>query len=202
MNCRDPTATPSAMLPSVTAGVFACAPARAASRSFMANDFCVQWVPLCSGSGVGDVEILQERRHQDRVTHNVAVIRVPLIRQASAFLHRVLRVVGTDKLLWRCFTQGRSRQSREGIPSLAARLYFLTSLPPPIPRPGCTPGCVNVSLLCTTILRHWREPFLFNMGHVSMFPRCCCCVLWERTAAPPRALPSTRSFQSNFSHQH
>ena len=24
-----------------------------------------------------------------------------------------------------------------------------------------------------------REPFLFNMGQVSMFPRCYCCVFWE-----------------------
>ena len=32
----------------------------------------------------------------------------------------------------------------------------------------------------TTILGHWREPFLFNMRQVSMFPRCCCRVLGEK----------------------
>ena len=40
-------------------------------------------------------------------------------------------------------------------------------------------GSINISLLCTTILRHWREPFLFNTRQVSMFPRCCCRVLRE-----------------------
>ena len=75
-------------------------------------------------------------------------------------------------------------------PGKGARL--LPRLPPPILRPGCTPAAVNVSSLCTTILRHWREPFLFNMGQVPMFPCCCCCVAhW----------PSTRSSQSSFSHR-
>ena len=34
------------------------------------------------------------------VTHDVTVIHVPLIRQASAFLQRVLRVVSTGELFW------------------------------------------------------------------------------------------------------
>ena len=47
------------------------------------DDFCFQWVPPRSDSGVGDIEILQEGRHQDRVTHNVTVAHVPLICQTS-----------------------------------------------------------------------------------------------------------------------
>ena len=38
---------------------------------------------------------------------------------------------------------------------------------------------VNVSLLCTSILRYWQDPFLFNMGQAPMFPRFGCRVLWE-----------------------
>ena len=34
------------------------------------------------------------------MTHNVTVVHVPLIRQASAFLQRVLRVMGTGKFSW------------------------------------------------------------------------------------------------------
>ena len=39
---------------------------------------------------------------------------------------------------------------------------------------------INISLLCTTIIGHWREPFLFNMRQVLMFPCCCCRVLGEK----------------------
>ena len=52
-----------------------------------------------SAPGVGDVEFLQERRHQDRVTYNVTIVHVPLICQAPVCLQRVLRVVGSSKLL-------------------------------------------------------------------------------------------------------
>ena len=73
---------------------------------------------------------------------------------------------------------------------LAARLCFLASLLPPCPRPSCTPGAVDVSLLCTSILRHWREPFSFNMRQVSMFPRCCCRVFGEKPRRRrPHCLP-------------
>ena len=51
-----------------------------------------------SDSGVGDIKFSQEGRHPDRVTHNVAVIHVPQVRQALVFLQRMLRVVGTGKL--------------------------------------------------------------------------------------------------------
>ena len=108
MNCRDPTATPSAMPPSVTAEGFGQAPHVADSPLgwrciqiiHVVNDFCFQWVPLRSDSGVGDVEFLQERRHRDRVTHDVTIVHVLLICQASAFLQRMLRVVGTGEIFW------------------------------------------------------------------------------------------------------
>ena len=56
------------------------------------------WVPLRSDLGVGDVEFLQEGRHQDRVTHDVVVIHVPQVCQARGTWQRMLRVVGTGKL--------------------------------------------------------------------------------------------------------
>ena len=40
----------------------------------------------------------QERRHQDRVTHSVTIVHVPQVRQASIFLQRVPRVVGSGEL--------------------------------------------------------------------------------------------------------
>ena len=106
MNCRDPTATPSVMLPSVTAEVFGHVPHvtnsplkwRCIQIVHVVNDFCFQWVPLRSDSGVGDVEILQKRQHQDWVAHDVTVFHVPLIRQASVFLQHVLGIMGTSVL--------------------------------------------------------------------------------------------------------
>ena len=59
-------------------------------------------------------------------------------------------------------------------------------------------GGVDVSLLCTSILRRWREPCLFNMRQISMFPCCCCRVFGEKPRTPPRALPATRSSQKQF----
>ena len=81
------------------------------------------------------------------MAHNVTVVHVPLIRQASVFLQRVLRIMGTCVLFWApklevcCFLQfGRmvclqslflcrviQRQSKEGCPPLAARQCFLAS---------------------------------------------------------------------------
>ena len=58
----------------------------------VADDFCFLVVPLLPDFGVGDVEFLQERRHQDRVTHGVAVMHVPQVCQASFLLQRFLRV--------------------------------------------------------------------------------------------------------------
>ena len=64
-------------------------------------------------------------------------------------------------------------------------------------RQAALQGAIKVSLRFTSILRHWREPFLFNKGQVLVFPRCCCHVLWEE---PRRRLasPSIRSSRSNF----
>ena len=41
----------------------------------MVDDLCFLVVPLSPDFGVGDVEFLQETRHQDRVTHDVAVVQ-------------------------------------------------------------------------------------------------------------------------------
>ena len=141
MNCRDPTATPSVMLPSVTAEVFGHVPHvtnsplkwRCIQIVHVVNDFCFQW-------GSAPLRLwrwrrrnpAEEGRHQDWVAHDVTVFHVPLIRQASVFLQHVLGIMGTSVL--------------SGSPSLkfadafAARKGFLTFLLPPFLRPGCTPG--------------------------------------------------------------
>ena len=62
-------------------------------------DLCFLGDPLRSDFGVVDVKVLQEGRYQDRVTHDVAVIHVSQVCQASVFLQRTMRVVGTGKLL-------------------------------------------------------------------------------------------------------
>ena len=108
MHCRDPTVTPSVMLPSVTVGFVhflhvANSPlGRRCIQVFHAeDDFCLLGVPLRSAFGLGDVEILQEMQHQDWVTHNVTVVHAPLICQASVFfLQRMLQVVDTRELFW------------------------------------------------------------------------------------------------------
>ena len=86
--------------------------------------------------------------------------------------------------------QSRSRQPKGASP-LAVRQCFLASLL----RPSCTPRAVKVCLLCTSILRRWRKPFLFKMKQVSMFPCCGCRVLCEKPATPPRASPAIRPCQ-------
>ena len=58
-------------------------------------------------------------------------------------------------------------------------------------------GAVNVSLLCTSILRHWQEPFLFSIRQVSQFP-CCCCVLREEPRRLAHGLPLQSSFSRHF----
>ena len=82
MNCRDPTATPSAMLPLITAEVSAMLRTSPILRVgaliqiiHVVSDFRFQWVPLCSDSGVSDVEVLQKRQHQDWVTGQAAHLR-------------------------------------------------------------------------------------------------------------------------------
>ena len=49
------------------------------------DDFCFLVVALRYNFGVGGVKFLQEGRHQDRVTHDVTVIHVPQVCQASVF---------------------------------------------------------------------------------------------------------------------
>ena len=106
MNCRDPAATPIVMLPSVTAEVFAMLRTSPTLHSGGAtiqvvhavDDFRFQWFPLCSDPGIGSVEVLERRQHQDWVTHNVAIVRVTLICQDSVFLQHVPRVMSTSEL--------------------------------------------------------------------------------------------------------
>ena len=120
------------------------------------------------------------------MTHDVTIVHVPLIRQTSAFLLRMLRVMSFSGQAGSMLTPAISQHGllaeagsftpiQGRVLPLAARLCFLASLPPR----GCIQEAIKVSWLCTTILRYWRKRFLLHMGHVSMFPRCCCCVLWE-----------------------
>ena len=64
----------------------------AASKSF------TKWMTSVS-SGFRSAPTLQKRQHQGWVTHDVTVVHVPLICQASFFVQRVPRVVGSGKLL-------------------------------------------------------------------------------------------------------
>ena len=68
--------------------------------NFPFRRFCFQWVPLRSDPGVGDVEVLQKRQHQDCVAHGVTVVHVPLVRQAHVSPQRVPRVMSTSELFW------------------------------------------------------------------------------------------------------
>ena len=84
---------------------------------------------------------------------------------------------------------------REGA-RRAAMLPPVSAANIPTPRTVSRPS--TSSLLCTSILRHWQEPFLFNMGQSRYFPRGCC-VLWEKPRCRlPHCLPLDHS-QSNSS---
>ena len=95
MCCRGPTATPIVVQTLGDCGDFGqlCTSRVLHSGGAASSSF------TCSDSGVGDIEFLQERRHQDRETHDVAIIHMPQVCQASVFLQRVLRVVCSGKLL-------------------------------------------------------------------------------------------------------
>ena len=142
-----------------------------------------------SDSGIGNVEVLQKRQW---VAHDVTVVHVPLIREALRFSAGACcgsraPVCFSGPASWKfadsCNLAAWSACSRcssaesftpiQGRVSAACRAAML-------PRQAALQGDVNVSLLCTTILGNWREPFLFNMRRVSMFP-CCCRVLGEKT---------------------
>ena len=87
MYSRGPTATLGVTLPEGNCGDFghplhiADPPVkrRCVQVVHVADDFCFLGVPLRSDFGVGDVKLLQEERHQDRVTHDVTIVHVPLI---------------------------------------------------------------------------------------------------------------------------
>ena len=184
---RGPTVTPSVMLPAVaveTLATFCTSPvlhSGATSRPFtlwMTSVF--RRFRSAPTFGVGDVTFLWIGGHQDRVTHDVTVIFV---------LQCVSRVVGTSKLL----QATRLEVCRFLQPGRVVRLeslFFAESFTPiqgrartsaaPMPKGlAALQGAVNVSLLCTSILRHWKEPFLFNIGQVPMFPRCLLPCAWE-----------------------
>ena len=114
--------------------------------------------------------------------------RACLGRQARSWLTPAIWLHGllTNAVL----LQDRSRQSKEGARRLPRGYAFSRSSHCHTQSQAALQGAINISLLCPTILWHWRELFLFIMGQVSMFPRCCCCVLWEEIATPSRALPS------------
>ena len=97
--------------------------------------------------------------------------------------------------------QRHSRQSKQKCPSLAVRQYFLASQLPPCPEPGCTPGGRqhllaphrDPSALASALLIQQRTGF--DVSALLLL-----CALGETTTRP-RALPSTQSSRSNFSHR-
>ena len=56
-----------------------CRDSHCENGSFEVLSFHFLWVPICSDSVVDDIEFLQERLHQGRVTHDVAVIHAPQV---------------------------------------------------------------------------------------------------------------------------
>ena len=165
------------------------------------------WIALRSNFGVGGIEFQQVGWHQDRVTHNVTFVHVPKVREASASTCRVISSggflkfaelkVGDSLHSASVFSfggagnpKGHQRQSTGGhlMPAKQSRVHV--SPPQPFPEPGCTPGAINVSLICNTILGQWRE----TSCNVSRLLPCA----WEETATSQSALLTTRSSQSNF----
>ena len=61
------------------------------------DDFRFLRVSFCSNFRIGVVEFLQVRRHQDRVTHNVTIVHVPPVRQASFFLQSTTWIVSSGE---------------------------------------------------------------------------------------------------------
>ena len=131
------------------------------------------------------------------MTHNVTVVHVPLIRHAPDFLQRVLRIMGTPLAFLGHQTGSLLTPaiSQHGLLANGAPLQVVYANAGKgacrLPRGNASShfcrhhswgqaalqGTVDVSLLCTTILRHRWEPFLLNMGQAPMCLRCCCRVL-------------------------
>ena len=154
-------------------------------------------------------------RHQDRVTHHVTIIHVPQVRQASIFLQSMSRDVTpvsfsgppNSKLETLCnlavrsackrwISEGSSTPIHGRLPDLQgshASTRFSRHH---------TQSQAAVSLFCTPVLGHWREPFLLHMRQVfdvSMLLLLLLPCAWGETSTPPRALPAIRSSQSSFS---
>ena len=192
MHCRGPTATPSVMLPAIAAETLAmlCTSwilhSGAAQVVHVVDDLCLLGVPLRSDFGVVNIDFLQEGRHQDRVTHNVTVIHVPQLRQATVFLQRMPQVVFT-------LFPGSLAGSWPAQPCAAA------FHPPPSQRPGRIPADhrrllalhLDPSAVAGSLLVHRKTSF-----DVSTLLLPCA---WGETATPPRALPATGSSQRSFS---
>ena len=58
---------------------------------YVVDDFCFQRISLSSDHVVGDVEILEKKQHQDWVTHDVAIVHVPLISARPPFFGNTCR---------------------------------------------------------------------------------------------------------------
>ena len=117
------------------------------------------------------------------------------VRQPSRIVHsggaasQIVHVVDDFRFLWVPFC------SESGVGDVEfpqERRLLRGKAPPRFSRhhhqgQAAVQEAIDVSLLCTTILRHWRELFLLNVRHVSMFPRCCCRVLsgiWTALRTP------------------
>ena len=184
MDCRDPTATPSVMPPAVTAEVLA---RLRTSPIFLSGGCCVQVVHIVNdlsvfigfrsapNSGIGNVEFLQKRQHQDWMAHDVTVVHVPLICQASILLQRTLRIMGSGVFFmgspagsfadsrslaeWSACSRCSCAESLTPIQGRAPAACPAAMLPrvsaATIPRAKTAlQGAVNVSLLSTLVLRH------------------------------------------------
>ena len=77
---------------------------------------CGDFGHLRSNLGVGDVEFLQAGRHQDWVTHNVTIVHVPQVRQASILLQHVPRIVWFDCVSSRSVTLCTFHHPKESPP--------------------------------------------------------------------------------------
>ena len=181
------------------------------------DDFRFQWVPFSSDPGIGNIEVLQKGQHQDVVAHDVTV--APLIRQACVFLQRVPRVMSTGELFWAtklevcqpcnlaawsawscCSPAGSFTPTQGRVPAPCRAAMLPRASTATIPRARLHSSRPSTSPCWrTSILGHWRDPFLFNKGHVPMFSTLLLLCALGETATPPHAPHSIRSSQSSFS---
>ena len=154
---------------------------------------------------------LGERQHQDWVAHNVTLVHVPLIRQASAFLQHVPRVMSTSELFWPTKLE-ICRFLQPGRVVRLESMFLCRVIQGRLPANSRAAMLLRASAATVSRARlHSRGPStspaprslgigesLFNKGHVPMFPRCCCCVLERNHVAASRTafhsiIPKQRS---------